>query len=237
MTRATPPALSAASEKHLSGYASAALAGLGVLSGARVAEAQIVTTTDPDQMIIDSGSIYLFAGAGFAAYTGPALNMSFDNHSQSSDLFYSRRAGVQNLNELGGGSYFAKNLTKGSVITPGGNFMASGPFKIGRYSFSDGNQTNNGYFHGQTGYLGFKFTDPTNSAVTDYGWAEITESANQNTLTLVNAAYDIGGPIITGQVPEPGSLALLAGGAGCLAAWGLRSRHPPEKVNADAPAG
>jgi hypothetical protein len=45
-------------------------------------------------------------------------------------------------------------------------------------------------------------------------------------LTLDNAAYDeSGAPIITGQVPEPGSLALLAGGAGCLAAWRLRRRR------------
>jgi hypothetical protein len=115
----------------------------------------------------------------------------------------------------------------------GGSFIAPGGARIGAYNFvSSGLQRNYGFFHGQTGYLGFKFTDPTNSAVTDYGWAEITESANQNTLTLVNAAYDIGGPILAGQVPEPGSLALLASGAGCLAAWRLRRA----KVNADAPA-
>jgi hypothetical protein len=229
MARSTSSTLPAASEKQLSGYASAAFLGIGVLSGARVADAQIVTTTDPDQMIIDNGSIYLFAGAGFAANTGPELTLEF---GRTSSRYYERVGGVKNLNVLGGASYFAKNFTKGSTIGPAaGTFLGSGNARIGvRIISSSGANSDNGNFHGRTGYLGFKFTDPKNSAVTDYGWAEIAEGANQNTLTLVNAAYDIGGTIIAGQVPEPGSLALLAAGAGCLAAWRLRSSRQRNTV-------
>jgi hypothetical protein len=233
MTPSKSSALPDASEKLLSSYASAALVGIGVLSSAQIADAQIVTTTDPDQTIIDNGSIYLFAGAGFAANSGPELTLQAQNFSADS---YERLGGVHNLDAVGAGSYFAKNFAKGSAIGPmAGSFVGSGNVRIGeRLLSSSGGNINEGNFHGQTGYLGFKFTDPNNSAVTDYGWAEITEGANQNILTLVNAAYEIGAPIDAGQVPEPGSLALLAGGAGCLAAWRLRSRQ--RKAAADAPA-
>jgi hypothetical protein len=243
MTRATSSTLPAASEKHLSSYASAALVGIGVLSGAQVADAQIVTTTDGGLTIVGNGTISFFAGAGFAADSGPELTLVSSNGPSSHS--YGRRAGVVNLHPLNsnnpsifGGGYFAANLAKGAAIgSRAGSFVGSGNERIGFCAATAFRTEDEGNFFGEPpGYLGFSFTDPHNSAQTDYGWAEISESSHQNTLTLVNAAYnESGGPIMAGEVPEPGSLALLASGAGCLAAWRLRSRQR-QPAAAAAPA-
>ena len=55
----------------------------------------------------------------------------------------------------------------------------------------------------------------------EFGWARITmDGTIANTFTLVDYAWgDPGQQIATGQIPEPGSLALLAIGAAGLLAW------------------
>jgi hypothetical protein len=235
MIRSTPFTLPVATENHLSSYASAALAGIGVLFGTQVAEAQIVTTTNAGQTIVDNGTIDLFVGPGFVINSSPELHLALSTSHTSSGFFRDDQvADAKNLNVLASRSdtFLAENFPQGVPInSKAGTFIGSANANIGFSAVSEDFASRGGNFAGKTGYLGFSFTDPNNSAQTDYGWAEITESASQNTLTLDTAAYDeSGAPIITGQVPEPGSLALLAGGAGCLAAWRLRRRRQRNTV-------
>ena len=82
---------------------------------------------------------------------------------------------------------------------------------------------------GLMGFIGFKF-DAGNG--TQYGWARVRMDSgpSANTYTLIDYAFaDPGENIATGQVPEPGSLGLLAlGGAGLLA-WRKRRKKEARK--------
>ena len=100
-------------------------------------------------------------------------------------------------------------------------FVGAGSNKIGFKSVSYGvTLANRGNFIGKTGYIGFGFPDPTKASQTDFGWAEFSESGNQATLTLINAAFDnTGAAIRVGDVPESTSVGLLAAGACGLGLW------------------
>ena len=79
-----------------------------------------------------------------------------------------------------------------------------------------------------TGFVGFRFNT---GAGVQYGWVRLTmDGAPGNSFTLVDYAWgDVGTPITAGQIPEPGSLALLAVGAIGLLAW-RRQRAKADKV-------
>jgi len=79
--------------------------------------------------------------------------------------------------------------------------------------------------HVQIGYIGFRFQDQNNQ--TDYGWFKVSfdpvafMNDDASTIILGWAYNSSGGPITTGQIPEPGSvaLALLGAGAAGLTFW------------------
>jgi hypothetical protein len=77
------------------------------------------------------------------------------------------------------------------------------------------------------GFIGLKFNT---GAGVQYGWARIIMNGSpDNSYTMVDYAWgDVGDTILTGQIPEPGSLALLAVGAVGLLAW-RRHRAKAEK--------
>ncbi|MEY2440065.1 MAG: hypothetical protein QOI34_1450 [Verrucomicrobiota bacterium] len=91
---------------------------------------------------------------------------------------------------------------------------------------------------GGTGFLGFRFVDKNGQ--TDYGWMRIsfdpTNFLNQQISTVViDWAYNnSGGPILTGQIPEPSSIALAFLGAGAvgLALWRQRRQQSQDTPQA-----
>ena len=71
------------------------------------------------------------------------------------------------------------------------------------------------------GFVGFRFNT---GAGIQYGWVRLTMNGSPlNSFTLVDFAWgDVGDQVLTGQIPEPGSLALLAVGAAGLLLWRKR---------------
>ena len=219
-------ALSHTTEKRLSAYGLAAVAGIGAVTAAQVAQAAIVQG-NTGTLTAGNSPFTLFAG-------GPQLTLfSFsDSGSRRRSVGGASTASLQTVGN------FASNLSKGSMIGPNGGSRTptdlASTSDIGRYSHGSAR----GYFVNTKGYLGFSFTDPNNSGQTDYGWARIVENSSLSQLTIDGDAYDnTGSPIAAGAVPEPGSLGLLAGGAAALAAWRLRTAKRKEAAGGDEDAG
>jgi hypothetical protein len=83
---------------------------------------------------------------------------------------------------------------------------------------------------GGDNYIGFRFTGIDN--LIHYGWANLFLDLNAGIVTIKDGAYnDVAGAQIhiadgpSSSVPEPSSLALLAIGAGGLAAFRRRKQR------------
>ena len=228
MTRSTvSTALSAAAEKHLGSYALAAAAGMGALTSAEVAHAAVQSFSYAPQVLTAQGGGN--TSAAFQLFTnGPTLTVK----NFVSNSFVPVGAQASHGLALLGGAY-ATNLAGGAAISAGRTFTTvtansrfGGDRQIGYYgSFSP--MVNTGNFVNKTGYLGFKFTDPTKSTQTDFGWVRIGENYNQTQLTIYAAAYDNSGLGLlagtTTTVPESTSVGLLAAGACGLGLWRRQS--------------
>ena len=115
-----------------------------------------------------------------------------------------------------------------SKLAAGANIAAlpfapvlSASFNHGTLAFGQGGPHSQWAQQGQ-GYAGFEFNT---GAGEQYGWASITmnEGTPHNGFILDSYAYgDPGDVVLAGQVPEPGSLALLAVGGAGLLAWRKR---------------
>jgi hypothetical protein len=80
---------------------------------------------------------------------------------------------------------------------------------------------NDQWLNAGEGFVGFRFNT---GAGIQYGWVRLTMNGSPlNSFTLVDFAWgDVGDQVLTGQIPEPGSLALLAVGAAGLLLWRKR---------------
>ncbi|HWB04759.1 MAG TPA: PEP-CTERM sorting domain-containing protein [Verrucomicrobiales bacterium] len=105
---------------------------------------------------------------------------------------------------------------------PAGSFISSLAFPLAAGAFAtmafNGGYGNDKFLAAGEAFIGVKFD--TNR----FGWIRLNMSgAPLNAFTIVDFAY--GGPgeaLRVGQIPEPGSLGLLALGAGGLASWRRR---------------
>jgi hypothetical protein len=120
----------------------------------------------------------------------------------------------------GGGSYpYVSKL--GANVNPAAHGFVTGAngffTSFGTMAFRGG-YGNDQWLDAGTGFVGFRFNT---GAGIQYGWVRLTMNGSPlNSFTMVDFAWaDPGENILTGQIPEPGSLGLLALGALGLVAW------------------
>ena len=141
------------------------------------------------------------AGSGIAA---------MGVHGAVSGMLNGFLAGYPYLSKLGAGV----NPATHPFVSPGTSAFFPG---YGTLAFRGG-YANSQWLAAGVGFVGLKFNT---GAGVQYGWARLDMSGSpDNHYTLVDYAWgDVGDTIVTGQIPEPGSLALLAVGAAGLLAW------------------
>jgi PEP-CTERM putative exosortase interaction domain len=146
--------------------------------------------------------------SGFAGFiVGGLLSAAFRGTSNGPFVYPSHLAA--GINIATGVFQVNPSTTNGS----GGHYfgtLASNAFYGGQWRSAD------------TAFVGFRFNGGTGI---HYGWARLTMngSGSGNTFTLVDYAWgDVGTALTTGQIPEPGSLGLLALGGIGLMAWRKR---------------
>ena len=136
-------------------------------------------------------------------------------------IFYTGSKDIAFLHELNGG--FVIPTGSDPFNTPA-SALTAGAF-IGSTSTINSNTSGTNFEVTGTEYLGIRFNNTATQQV-DYGWILLSTNAPQgNPATILGYAYNntAGGSILAGQVPEPGTTAMLGLGTVGLGAAGLRA--------------
>lgn len=202
---------SAAFSKRLKAYATAA--GVGAFVCSERSEATIIYTDVPDTTI-GLGQVQ-YINLNNAGYNEFAIaGISGINQIR----FNPYNIGLQASKTLTSGAYYVQSFLPGALIGPasaeaGGSNIAQRPDAYGGFY----------NFVGTGKYVGMKWDIGGGDFL--YGWARVdVTGVNNGEATLFSYAYesDPNTAILAGQIPEPGTLALLAAGCGALA---LRRRR------------
>lgn len=194
--------------------ACAAAAGAAVVGGVQKADAAIVHSGTVNLAIASTtNGLYLNVVTGAINEPGNTAGSTVPgwdvNPWSSSTLNYfspGAPAGGAYVQRTGGGA--TANLAPNTVIGPASVFGSSGANIAGNEPHVLNSADN---------IVGFRFQNEANGNATHYGWFRVSLSTalNAQPRVMVEYAYnDVAGePIGAGQIPAPGSLALLALGA------------------------
>lgn len=214
---------SSISKKKWASYAAAAAAAVSI--GTQTAEADII------HVVVGAPTGTLSAdqsGSEYYQLYHPALNVNIElshvnlsSYSTNGGAFLNVGYGAAFIGSAVGSRQYVSNLAPGFLVSGGGFLGSIGV--AGTLAYSAYNSGAN-FVNAGSGYIGFRFNDAND--VQQHGWIRVTmDGAPLNSLTVEEFAFTTMGEAISiGQVPEPGSLGLLALGA--LGLMCTRSRKP-----------
>ena len=148
--------------------------------------------------------------------------------AKTSKFFYSGSGNIAFIHDLNGG-YVVPDGSNPST-TPA-SALAPGAFIGSSDTFGGGSLGTNFQVTG-TEYLGVRFNN-TSTQQSNYGWIQFSTTApGGNPATILGYAYNntLGGSILAGQVPEPGTTAMLGLGVLSFVATGLRAWYQRQKA-------
>lgn len=190
------------SVRKLSSYSAAAA--LGAFAAPHTAKAEVIyTSLDPDVEV------------EFGVTPTVNIDNSGDGYFEVAFITTSNNRNMQIRGAYSGnvltasGTYYVRGFTEGDLIGPGANSAGGANVAAtgNNYNFFDGDDKYIGVafeIAGQVhyGWIGFEIdsTDPLHGVIRDYAYESTPNTA-----------------IEAGEIPEPGSLGLLAAGAGALA--------------------